>query len=145
MAHQYHILNNGKPVGRPLSEDKSRLPKPIKLLAKGAHEDEIKWVLEGDHHGYIAKIRGDPTAPGSHHESNDKVFALLDDKEKAEKWIFEHVPQHGVNQYIILTHDRTRNWVAPKKEGEQIECHPLIILDPPQHSPDTVFELKKVE
>ncbi|KIK52268.1 hypothetical protein GYMLUDRAFT_251405 [Collybiopsis luxurians FD-317 M1] len=167
MVHQAHylILNSSRPVGRPLAEDKSNHPKPIKLLATSAHQDEIRvshpspqyrclsltvevqWVLEGNPHGYIAKIRGDPTAPGPPPKPNDKVFALLLEEEIPEEWILEPVPQHGVNHYIILTHDRQRGWVTPKEEDGQISCRPLIatMSIPPQYESGAVFELRRVE
>ncbi|KIK52269.1 hypothetical protein GYMLUDRAFT_118723, partial [Collybiopsis luxurians FD-317 M1] len=72
------------------------------------------------------------------------VFALLLKEEIPEEWIFEPVPQHGVNHYIILTHDRQRGWVTPK-EGGQISCRPLIatMSIPPQYESGAVFELRR--
>ncbi|KIK55793.1 hypothetical protein GYMLUDRAFT_248386 [Collybiopsis luxurians FD-317 M1] len=143
------ILNNGRYVGRPLKEDKTFNPKPIRILPKDAKPDEISWELEGDHiGGYIAKIRGAPTAPGFPPEPNDKVFALLGDQDKAEKWHFVPVPQHGLNQFIIVGHDQSdgKGWVAPQEVGEQINYKLLIVQPsyPPRYPSSEVFEIKQV-
>ncbi|KIK62669.1 hypothetical protein GYMLUDRAFT_41585 [Collybiopsis luxurians FD-317 M1] len=95
----YLIINSGKCVGRPLIEDRSNNPKPIILLPRGFREQEIKWVIEGDDHkGYTVSIRGDPTAP-----IDSKVFALLHEREKAEKWHIEPVKQRGPNRYVYYS------------------------------------------
>ncbi|KAF5388885.1 hypothetical protein D9757_005035 [Collybiopsis confluens] len=72
------ILNLDRYVGRPLAEDKSLKPKPIRILSLDARPDEIAWELEGDSiEGYTAKIRGAPVAPGFRPYPDDKVFARL--------------------------------------------------------------------
>ncbi|KIK55782.1 hypothetical protein GYMLUDRAFT_175073 [Collybiopsis luxurians FD-317 M1] len=132
------ILNNGRYVGRPLHEDKSLNPKPIMILPRDAKPEEI-----GGNH--IAKIRGAPTAPGFPPVPGDMVFALLVDKDKAERWQFVSVPQHGENRFIIVGNDH-KGWIAPQEEYEPINYNHLLVIptDPPRYTPNEVFEIKQV-
>ncbi|KIK55767.1 hypothetical protein GYMLUDRAFT_248367 [Collybiopsis luxurians FD-317 M1] len=142
MAQHWLILYEGKYVGRPLDEDQSNKPKPIKLLPYYSRQDEIEWVLDGDDtNGFTASIRDAPTAPGPPPEPDDKVFALLNDPEKAEKWYFQPVPEQGEHRYIILTNDQSETWVAPEEEGSQILCEPVTA----PYLPQAIFEIKKAE
>uniref|UniRef100_A0A0W0FIJ0 Serine protease inhibitor n=1 Tax=Moniliophthora roreri TaxID=221103 RepID=A0A0W0FIJ0_MONRR len=130
----YFIRNGDRAIGRLPQEDDSLEPKAVYVLPDIVERPnfEIKKI---DSDNYTIVALGTPNGPTA--QIDNKVYALLEEQDRAEKWRIVHVPQHGENSYIIRTDDQGRSWFAPEGAEQQIRCRPFM----PPVPPNEIFEI----
>ncbi|KAI0088753.1 hypothetical protein BDY19DRAFT_144265 [Irpex rosettiformis] len=142
---QYQIFSaaDNLPIGRPLAEDKSLLPKQVVTLPPGTAPTRPWDVLKNPNGTFTLKVAGAPTA-----EVDDKLFAILLDSPPPTEWRLTPVERNGPDAYIVTTSDGAKGWVVPDVKPEsQIVIRPLIVgpSEPPFYPPTEVFIFKRLE
>ncbi|EAU81236.1 hypothetical protein CC1G_09480 [Coprinopsis cinerea okayama7 len=142
-TYEITSMVNGLHVGRPLAEDRSLLPKRIRVLPEGNNFGN-SWVVEKDDDAYILYCKGAPVAP-----QEGKLFADLLGNMHDKKWIVTHQPQHGENVFTVVNASTEHGWVVPAdaEEMQQVEVRPLIAVPsyPPRYPATELFTFTQVE
>ncbi|KAG8844231.1 hypothetical protein FRB96_003235 [Tulasnella sp. 330] len=138
-----HATNN--PIGRPLVEDRSALPKRVVMLSGGT--EAPKWDIESHGETYIMKTRGGTVAS----IDGNVVAVLIDEPDMKDRWLItrsEH-PKDGPNAYIVELADRSSGgWYMPDTAPEtQVGIRPLIagLSYPPFYPSPQLFDFTPIE
>jgi len=138
-------LYGGLPIGRPLREDRSLLPKAVVALnPRDERTDQAVFDLELKDNGtYLIKSFGNFTA-----NINDRLFAILLPEPAPQNWVLKKSERDDGDVFVVIAENSPLGWVLQEDEpGAQVAVRPLIVGPslPPFYPPTELFKFTPVE